>query len=136
MCPSALTVSEASQTLLQMLVRSGPYRPMEFMMKKNKLKPRNPFVALAKFRNAGQHAKPTKSLRRQEKQVLAKTVKQPPESWQQRLSVEGGFAMTSVNPVFALPGLLQLGPLVSGSVSRSRSRGFHSEEPQARIKVG
>jgi hypothetical protein len=39
---------------------------------KSKGKPRNPFVALAKFRKAGSHAKPVKSLRRQEKQALAK----------------------------------------------------------------
>ena len=49
-------------------------------MKKN-LAPRNPFVALAKFRKAGSHTKPTKSLRRQDKQALGKTAKQSPESW-------------------------------------------------------
>ena len=37
---------------------------------KKKLTPRNPFVALAKFRKAGFHTKQTKSLRRQDKQVL------------------------------------------------------------------
>ena len=37
---------------------------------KSKGKPRNPFVALAKFRKAGSHAKPVKSLRRHEKQAL------------------------------------------------------------------
>jgi hypothetical protein len=39
---------------------------------KPKIKPRNPFVALAKFRKAGVHTKPAKSLRRHEKQALAK----------------------------------------------------------------
>ncbi len=52
---------------------------------KTKIKPRNPFVALAKFRKAGSHEKPAKSLRRQEKQSLAKAVKQVPESWQKRI---------------------------------------------------
>ncbi len=62
---------------------------------KKKLAPRNPFVALAKFRKAGAHAKPTKSLRRRDKQGLAKTVNQSSESWHQRLSFESAFAMTS-----------------------------------------
>ncbi len=60
-----------------------------------KLKPRNPFVTLAKFRKAGFHHKPTKSLRRQEKQVLAKTIKQSPESWHKCISMEGASAMAS-----------------------------------------
>ena len=67
---------------------------------KKKLTPRNPFVALAKFRKAGFHTKQTKSLRRQDKQVLAKTVKQSPESWQKCISAESTFAMTSVGPFF------------------------------------
>ncbi len=64
-------------------------------MNKN-LKPRNPFVALAKFRKAGVHGKPAKSLRRQEKQVLAKTVKQSVESWQKCISLKSASAMASV----------------------------------------
>jgi hypothetical protein len=47
---------------------------------------RNPFVALAKFRKAGSHTKPVKSLRRHEKQALAKTAKQSPESWHKHIS--------------------------------------------------
>lgn len=62
---------------------------------KNKIKPRNPFVVLAKFRKAGSHDKPTKSRRRQEKQILVKTIKQLPESWQKCLSLKDTSAMTS-----------------------------------------
>jgi hypothetical protein len=62
---------------------------------KSKGKPRNPLVALAKFRKAGSHAKPVKSLRRQEKQALAKAAKQSQESWQKRISNENAFAMIS-----------------------------------------
>ena len=64
---------------------------------KPKGKPRNPFVALAKFRKAGSHTKPVKSLRRQEKQALAKAAKQSPESWHQRISNENTFAMISAS---------------------------------------
>lgn len=64
---------------------------------KPKIKPRNPFVVLAKFRKAGSHEKPAKSLRRQEKQSLAKAVKQAPESWHKRISIECASAMTSAN---------------------------------------
>ncbi len=59
------------------------------------IKPRNPFVALAKFRKAGAHEKPAKSLRREEKQTLAKTAKQSPESWHKRISGGYGSAMAS-----------------------------------------
>ncbi len=59
-----------------------------------KVKPRNPFVATAKFRNAGSHTKPLKSLRRREKQALAKTAKQSPESWHKCISSESTYAMT------------------------------------------
>jgi hypothetical protein len=62
---------------------------------KKKLAPRNPFVALAKFRKAGFHTKPTKSLRRQDKQVLAKSAKQPTESWHKGISFEFSVAMAS-----------------------------------------
>ena len=62
---------------------------------KSKGKPRNPFVALAKFRKAGSHAKPLKSLRRQEKQALTKAAKQLPESWHKRISTESAFAIIS-----------------------------------------
>ena len=60
---------------------------------KPKIKPRNPFVALAKFRKAGSHEKPAKSLRRQEKQALAKSAKQSPESWHKCISPECSSAM-------------------------------------------
>lgn len=66
---------------------------------KPKIKPRNPFVALAKFRKAGSHEKTEKSLRRHEKQVLAKTAKQSPESWQKGISIECSSAMASVKRV-------------------------------------
>lgn len=60
---------------------------------KLKIKPRNPFVAIAKFRKAGSHEKPSKALRRHEKQELAKTAKQSPDSWQKCISSEIAFAM-------------------------------------------
>jgi hypothetical protein len=64
---------------------------------KTKIKPRNPFVALAKFRKAGTHTKPNKSLRRHEKQVLAKAAKQSPESCHNRIARQFGSVMTLVN---------------------------------------
>ena len=63
---------------------------------KPKIKPRNPFVALAKFRMAGVHTKPAKSLRRHEKQALAKESKQSPESWHNRIARQIGSAMALV----------------------------------------
>lgn len=48
---------------------------------KPKIKPRNPFVVLAKFRKAGTHEKPAKSLRRQARQSLGKAIKESPKSW-------------------------------------------------------
>jgi hypothetical protein len=62
---------------------------------KPKIKPRNPFVVLAKFRKSGSHEKPAKSIRRQENQSLAKAIKQSPESWHKRISIECASAMTS-----------------------------------------
>ena len=62
---------------------------------KPKIKPRNPFVVLAKFRKAGSHEKPAKSMRRQEKQSLAKAINQAPESWHKHISIECASAMTS-----------------------------------------
>ncbi len=59
------------------------------------IKPRNPFVVPAKFRKAGSHDKPAKALRRKEKQTLAKTAKQAPESWHDRISCGCGSAMAS-----------------------------------------
>lgn len=64
---------------------------------KPKIKPRNPFVALAKFRKAGAHTKPTKSLRRHEKQALAKVAKQSSESCHNRIAQQFGSVMTLVN---------------------------------------
>jgi hypothetical protein len=49
---------------------------------KPKIKPHNPYVVLARFRKAGYHEKPEKSLRRHQKQALSKLTKQSPESWQ------------------------------------------------------
>jgi len=60
---------------------------------KPKIKPRNLFVALAKFRKAGAHEKTAKALRRQEKQALVKTAKQSPESWHKCISPECSSAM-------------------------------------------
>ena len=57
--------------------------------------PRNPFVALAKFRRAGFHTKPIKSSLRQEKQALAKIANELPVSWHKRISLEFAAAMTS-----------------------------------------
>lgn len=64
---------------------------------KPKIKPRNPFVALAKFRKAGTHEKPAKSLRRQARQSLAKAVKQSPESWHKGITIQCLSAMTSAS---------------------------------------
>jgi len=61
---------------------------------KPKIKPRNPFVALAKFRKARAHTKPAKSLRRHEKQALAKAAKQSPESFHNRIAQQFGSVMT------------------------------------------
>lgn len=63
---------------------------------KPKVKPRNPFVAHAKFRKAGGHTKPAKSLRRHENQALAKAAKQSPESWHNRIARQIGSAMALV----------------------------------------
>lgn len=63
---------------------------------KPRIKPRNPFVALAQFRKAGSHEKPNKSLRRQAKQALAKTAKQSPESWHERIALQCAAAMAAV----------------------------------------
>ncbi len=65
---------------------------------KPKIKPRNPFVALAKFRKAGTHEKPAKSLRRQARQSLAKTVKESPESWHKGIATQCPYAITSALP--------------------------------------
>ena len=58
-----------------------------------KFKPRNPMVALAKFRQAGTHAKPKKALRRQDKQALAKAVKDSAVSCHKRICSQMAFAM-------------------------------------------
>jgi hypothetical protein len=63
---------------------------------KPKIKPRNPFVALAKFRKAGTHSKPTKLLRRHEKQALAKAARQSPESCHNRIAIQFGSVMAQV----------------------------------------
>ncbi len=70
---------------------------------KPKRAPRNPFVALAKSRKAGSHTKPVKSLRRHEKQALAKAAKQLPESWQKRISYEYVFTLISANLIATRP---------------------------------
>ena len=67
---------------------------------KRKLAPRNPFVALAKTRKAGSHTKPIKSLRRQDKQALAKTVRQSPKSSHKPIPFEFACAMASSFVVF------------------------------------
>ncbi len=46
------------------------------MKKKVPITPRNPFVALAKFRKAGSHRKPEKALRRQAAMAAAKCTRQ------------------------------------------------------------
>ena len=65
------------------------------------LKPRNPLVALAKFRHAGTHAKPNRSLRRRDKQALAKAmkanaVKDWAASCHKRICFQIAFAMASL----------------------------------------
>lgn len=64
---------------------------------KPKIKPRNPFVALTKFRKAGAHTKPAKSLRRHEKQAIAKAAKQSPESCHNRVAHQFGSVMALVD---------------------------------------
>ncbi len=64
---------------------------------KPKIKPRNPFVALAKFRKAGSHTKPAKPLRRHDKQALVKATKQSLESCHNRIAHQFGSVMTLVN---------------------------------------
>jgi len=64
---------------------------------KPKIKPRNPFVALAKFRKAGTHEKSAKSLRQQARQSLAKAVKQSPELWHKGIPIQCLSAMTSAS---------------------------------------
>ena len=49
-------------------------------MKQNKLAPRNPLVAVALFKKAGEHRKPGKALRRQDKMRLGKIARQDGES--------------------------------------------------------
>lgn len=61
---------------------------------KPKNRPRNPLLALAKFRKAGVHTKPAKSLRRLEKQALAKAVAQSPESCHNRIAQQFGSVVT------------------------------------------
>lgn len=51
---------------------------------KPRIKPRNPYVASAKFRNAGPHEKSAKAQRRRDKLALCKVVKQLPEHWHKR----------------------------------------------------
>jgi hypothetical protein len=80
--------------------------------------PRNPFVALAKFRKAGSHTKPVKSLRRHEKQALAKTAKQSPESWHKHISSENAFVMISANLIPMRP--FSDGHTLSGCAVRHR----------------
>ena len=62
---------------------------------KPRIKPRNPFVACAKFRKAGPHEKPAKAQRRQDKLVLCKVVKQLPEHWHKRSFLEFASANAS-----------------------------------------
>lgn len=62
---------------------------------KTRLKPRNPFVACAKFRKAGPHDKPFKSQRRNGKLALHRTVKQSPEHWHKRTFIQGVYANAS-----------------------------------------
>jgi len=50
------------------------------IMKKSKLAPRNPLVAVALFKKAGEHRKPGKALRRQGKMSLMKIARQGGES--------------------------------------------------------
>ncbi len=55
---------------------------------KPKRAPRNPFVAVGKFRKAGSHTK---------------AAKQSPEPWQKRISSEYVFALISANLIAARP---------------------------------
>jgi len=88
---------------------------------KPKIKPRNPFVALAKFRRAGVHMKPAKSLRRHEKQALAKAAKQSPEPCHNRIALQFGSAMTLVTatlfgvyPFDSTDGWCEYNPTIAG----------------------
>jgi len=64
---------------------------------KSRIKPRNPYVADAKFRKAGPHQKPAKAQRRQDKLVLCRVVKQLPEHWHKRTLIECASANTSAS---------------------------------------
>jgi hypothetical protein len=50
------------------------------IMKQSKLAPRNPLVAVALFKKAGEHRKPGKALRRQDKMSLMKAARHGGES--------------------------------------------------------
>ncbi|THF61660.1 hypothetical protein E6O51_09425 [Pseudothauera rhizosphaerae] len=53
---------------------------------KPRTKPRNPYVASAKFRKAGAHGKTEKAQRRQAKAALRRESKRVPEYLQQRIA--------------------------------------------------
>ena len=88
---------------------------------KQVIKPRNPFVALAKFRKAGSHEKPAKSLRRHEKQMLAKTIKQSPGSWHKCISNECASAMATEDQACIANALL-LAPSPAPALVRAFAR--------------
>ncbi len=67
------------------------------MKKKVPITPRNPFVALAKFRKAGSHRKPEKALRRQAAMAAAKCTRQG-EDLREHI---GGNALTKILSVHA-----------------------------------
>ena len=50
-------------------------------MTKSKLKPRNPLVALARFKPAGAHGKSEKAKRKKENSELQKTIKSQGKTW-------------------------------------------------------
>jgi hypothetical protein len=64
---------------------------------KPKIKPRNPYVAIAKFRKAGPHRKPVKAQRRLDHLALCKVVKHLPKHWHKRISIESASANASAN---------------------------------------
>ena len=50
-------------------------------MTKSKLKPRNPLVALARFKPAGAHEKSEKAIRKKEKSELKELTKSQGKTW-------------------------------------------------------
>ncbi len=67
---------------------------------KPRIKPRNPFVASAKFRKAGPHEKSFKALRRQAVIALARIIKAVPERQEKNISSKCSSLGTQILPLW------------------------------------